>query len=88
MSRGQERASTLGYLDARQANQVKERAREQEADLVLRKSCKELSRMLDKHVLRVEVAKVHSREKADVVMPRFGLENVFKRQFKGMDYGR
>ena len=79
-----------GSLDYRAA--VKKMARlegkEQEADLVLRKSCKELAERIGKQALKVEVTKVLGREKAGDVMKRCGLEKAVKYQNEDMDYSR
>lgn len=79
-----------GSLDYRTA--VKKLARlegkEQDADLALRKSCKELAETLGKQVVKAEVAKVLGFEKAGVVMQQFGLEKTLKHQIKGMDFSR
>ena len=60
----------------------------EEADLVLRKSCKELAETLGKQVVKAEVAKVLGLGKAGVVMQRSGLEKTAKHRIKGMDFGR
>ena len=79
-----------GSLDYRAA--VKKLARlegkEQETDMALRKSCKELAETLDQHVLRAEITKVLGREKAGVVMQQCGLEKAGKHQIKGMEFSR
>ena len=79
-----------GSLDHRAA--VKKLARlegkEQEADLVLRKACKELAETLGKQVVKAEAAKVLGRKKSDVVMQQCGLEKASMHQIKGMDFSR
>ena len=79
-----------GSLDYRAAVKKLARleAKEQGADLVLRKSCKELAEELGKQGVKAEVAKVFGLEKAGVVMQRCGLEKAIKHQIKGMDFSR
>jgi len=79
-----------GSLDYRAA--VKKLARleekEQEADLVLRTSCKELAGALGKQVVKAEVAMVLGLEKAGRVMQRCNLEKAVKHHIKDMDFRR
>lgn len=79
-----------GSLDYRAA--VKKLARlegkEQEADMALRTSCKELAGTLGKQTVREEVAKVFGFEKVGSVMQRCGLEKAEKYRIKGMDFSR
>ncbi|KHK00268.1 putative conjugative transfer protein TraA [Desulfovibrio sp. TomC] len=67
---------------------VRLEGKEQEADLVLRKSCKELAGTLGKQAVKAEIAKVFGLEKAGVFMQQCGLEKAVKHQIKGMDYSR
>ena len=79
-----------GSLDYRAA--VKKLARlegkEQEADMVLRKSCKELAGTFGKQTVKAELAKILGPQNASVVMQRCGLEKAVKHQIKGMDFSR
>jgi len=79
-----------GSLDYRAA--VKKLTRlerkEQEADLILTKSCKELAETLGRQVLKVEIAKVLGLENAGVVMKRCGLEKAAKHKIRSLGYSR
>jgi hypothetical protein len=79
-----------GSLDYRAA--VKKLARlegkEQEADLALRKSCKEFAETLGKQTVKAEVVKVLGLKNAGIVMQRCGLEKAVKHQIKGVGYSR
>ena len=79
-----------GSLDYRAAVKKLARleAKEQEADLALGKSCKELAGTLGKQAMKAGVAKVLGLEKAGVVMQRCGLEKAGKHHVRGMDFSR
>lgn len=79
-----------GSLDSRAAVKKLARleAKEQEADLVLRESCRALAGTLGKQGVKAEVAKVIGFESAGVVMKQCGLEKAVKHQIKGIDYSR
>jgi hypothetical protein len=79
-----------GSLDHRTALKKLTRleGKEQEAGMVLRKSCKKLTRALGKLAVKAEVDKVLGFQKADVVMQSCDIEKAINHNVKVLNLNR